>query len=451
MNVTYGAAEQLQQLGELEQRRDPAADRVIEGLTPKRRHELRTYAERKAFLPELMFEIAKDISLVEPAVRNFLDAGEALNPIIESNLPAIEQAQRFFDDNGVAVITTLFHASLPEAYLGRRGVQALDMTGELFSNWTRRVQETGQFLVNVLTPPPQLGPDRPSSLSSARFGARAVRRVRLTHAAIRWMLDGTQSHELTPIMLRNVQGSLTAWRSRLHEQGIGDGSAPLNQEDLLATLGTFTTVMFRGLERLAVPFTEADREAFYFLWSVVGWHLGIGDVDALGAGDARPGTPFPGNRLLPLDVETMDATYDHLAKKLQKSSDQGRRMGKALIQELSAPLPRPVQGAPAFVARYLIGDRLADDLAIEEGGYTEILLTKSGILDRFVRRARSGSLGRMAMSGLAQLVTRYAVRAFVTQARWSERGLTIDPGVAARWGIQLPPHPPPPPRLAVRR
>ena len=42
-------------------------------------------------------------------------------------------AQGFFEEHGVAVITALFLASLPQAYLGRRGVQTLDMTGELVS------------------------------------------------------------------------------------------------------------------------------------------------------------------------------------------------------------------------------------------------------------------------------------------------------------------------------
>ena len=40
----------------------------------------------------------------------------------------------------------------------------------------------------------------------------------------------------------------------------GKVSAPLNQEDLLATLGTFTTVVFSALQKLAVPYDEQDRK-----------------------------------------------------------------------------------------------------------------------------------------------------------------------------------------------
>ena len=80
-------------------------------------------------------------------------------------------------------------------------MQVLDATGELFNNWTRRIQETGQFLVNVMSPTPDLWREDKSSLSSGEFGARVARRVRLTHAAIRWMLDapGDDQPPLAPL------------------------------------------------------------------------------------------------------------------------------------------------------------------------------------------------------------------------------------------------------------
>ena len=121
-------------------------------------------------------------------------------------------------------------------------------------------------------------------------------------------------------------------------------------------------------------------------------------------------------------------------------------MTKALLQELAFPLPRRVQGAPAFIARYLIGDEKADDLAIEQGGYAELVLSTSGALERIARRASRRSVGRIAMKLMSQAVTRYALRTFVAQSRFSERGLRIDPRIASKWGIQLVPEPQPPVR-----
>ena len=65
-------------------------------------------------LPEVMLEIAKG---VDNRIKKFLDDGGELDDVIEDNLELIKRAQNYFDDHGVAVITALFHASLPEAYL----------------------------------------------------------------------------------------------------------------------------------------------------------------------------------------------------------------------------------------------------------------------------------------------------------------------------------------------
>ena len=152
--------------------------------------------DRGKLLPLILAVMARDIDDPQmPAeVHDFLCAGNPeIDALISEQLDRIKRAQNFFDDNGVMIITALFHASLPEAYLGRRGVQVLDATGELFNNWTRRIQETGQFLVNVMSPTPDLWREGRSSLSSGEFGARVARRVRLTHAAIRWMLDAPET------------------------------------------------------------------------------------------------------------------------------------------------------------------------------------------------------------------------------------------------------------------
>jgi hypothetical protein len=406
--------------------------------------------ERRTLLPHVLAEIARDIKdeALDGKLREFLCAGGEIDETIRTNLDHIKRAQNFFDSNGVTIITTLFHASLPEAYLGRRGVQVLDATGELFLNWTRRVQETGQFLVNVMSPTPDLWRDEKTSLTSGEFGARAARRVRLTHAAIRWMLDAPVDVDYPSIPLVNVP-DLTEWKARLINAGLEDstGDRPLNQQDLVATLGTFTTVVLKALERLGVPYDEEDRAAIHFLWNVVGWHLGIGDRATLAEGPLEPRTgAWEGNALLPMAADEMDRTYRHLAQQLQGPSDAGRRMAKALMQELAFPLPRPLQGAPSFIARYLIGPDHANMLEIEEGGFVELFIGKSRLLEYWTTRARAGPVGRFSVGLLSRSVTSYAIRAFITQARWSERGLTIDPRIAAKWGIQIPPEPRTPPR-----
>jgi hypothetical protein len=218
------------------------------------------------------------------------------------------------------------------------------------------------------------------------------------------------------------------------------GTRPLNQEDLLATLGTFTTVTFDALRKLAVSVSEHDKKAYYHLWNVVGWHLGIGDSKALRKLTRdRAITSWPDNNLLPLDVEEMDALYRRLGERLQGGTDEGRRLAKTLVQELSHPLPRPLDRAPAFFVRYFIGDAHADELEIEKGGYAELLTCRTGALERSARRAPYGRLARLTFPPVSQALTRYALRAFVSQARGRDAGITIEPATAARWGIQTGP------------
>ncbi len=45
----------------------------------------------------------------------------------------------------------------------------------------------------------------------------------------------------------------------------------------------------------------------------------------------------------------------------------------------------------------------------------------------------------MLMSLAGTTLTRYALREFVARSRGSERGLRLDPAIAARWGVQVGP------------
>jgi hypothetical protein len=302
----------------------------------------------------------------------------------------------------------------------------------------------------VLTPAPWLDPSV-TSLSPGQAGARAVRRVRLTHAAVRWLLKGREDVDY-PLMKFDGLDDDSVWACRLvdvggeEEEGAADNRShvvniePLNQQDLLATLGTFTSVTFDALAKLGVTFDDDDREAYHHLWDVVGWHLGIGDAATVTDPSPEQASElFPDNKVLPLSVQEMDALYEWLSKELQGPTSQGCRLAKTLVQELSLPLPRPLEGAPAVVVRYLIGDDKADKLQVERGGFTELLTVRTGRLEELIRRSPRVPGGPMLMSMAGATLTRYALREFVARSRGSERGLRLDPTIAARWGIQIGP------------
>ena len=389
------------------------------------------WKERRAAYPELMSAIELDEGGVVSA---FLDAGEEIDDSIEEEL--VHRAQEFFEENGVAIVTTLFHASLPEAYLARRGVQVLDLTGELVSNWTQRIRETGQFLVSVLSSEGEPDTIGTTTLHHGQFAARVARRTRLRHAAVRWLLDAPYRPELPLLALEGLEAP-APWQVRMAQIGeVRVPSAPLNQEDLLGTLSTFTTVTFMALEKLAVSFDDDDRRAFHHLWNIIGWHLGIGDAESVGDIPVGSRPTWPHNRVLPLEFDEMDDLAHRLAARLQGPSDAGARLAKTLVQELAYPLPNRAHGAPDFLVRYMVGDAQADALQLGAGGYAQLLVRQSGALEAVARHARATRLARLAIPKVSEAITRYALRVFVSQSRGTASGFSIEPRIANRWGVQ---------------
>ena len=51
---------------------------------------------------------------------------------------------------------------------------------------------------------------------------------------------------------------------------------PINQEDLLGVLGTFTIAVIDGVEKLGVGWDRDSQQAYIELWDRVGALLGIG-------------------------------------------------------------------------------------------------------------------------------------------------------------------------------
>ncbi len=84
-----------------------------------------------------------------------------------------------------------------------------------------------------------------------------------------------------------AQGIAAAWCRRVQTTLRG---VPINQEDLLGTLGTFTVTTFEVMEKLGVPWNDEAELAYLMLWDRVGELLGIGTEavwDQLAQGGSR--------------------------------------------------------------------------------------------------------------------------------------------------------------------
>ena len=174
-----------------------------------------------------------------------------------SQLPAwadttlIKKGQKLFELYGPEVFMLLNVSSLPMCYCCGNGAQVLYDTGRLMAPngntdpLARRLMETAQMIVNILSP---------GGLDANGRGITTLQKVRLIHASIRYFLK----HQQTP------------WdNAKLGE--------PINQEDLAGTLMSFGPVILTGLKNLGVKFSDEDATAYMHCWNVA-WHmLGINE------------------------------------------------------------------------------------------------------------------------------------------------------------------------------
>ena len=166
----------------------------------------------------------------------FFEATQSLPSFADED--AIAEAHRFFLDHGAKCLFLLYYKSLPLLYCISKGAPVLVRTSRLTNEdqslriFARRIAETGQFLIDVMTP---------GELTIRGRGIQSIQKVRLIHAAIRQFLIAE------------------GW----DEQGLG---LPINQEDMAMTLMTFSVAVLDGLEQFGIHEPPALQEAYFQTW-----------------------------------------------------------------------------------------------------------------------------------------------------------------------------------------
>lgn len=244
----------------------------------------------------------------------------------------IARGQRLFETWGVQISLCLFCASLPASYAAAKGVKVLEMTARLDTEPRRRIMETGQFVMDVLSV---------GGLDDDGKGRRAIQKVRLMHAAVRHLIRARD--EIRPGLWNPQWGR------------------PINQEDLAGTQMTFSWLVLRSLPRLGVPLSREDVDAYLHLWNVVGYLLGIAE-------DMRV-----------RDFDDASALAGAIRRRQFAASPEGRAMTSALLTLLDEMTPGYLfdDTLPPLI-RLLIGDDVADIIGVP----------RSDMVDDFARLAR---------------------------------------------------------------
>lgn len=164
----------------------------------------------------------------------------------------IELAQSVFATYCPEISLLLNFKSLPLCYACKNGAKVLAATSRLSesgkdtSRLMRRLLETAQMVINVMSP---------GGLSPEGKGIVTVKKVRLYHAAIRFFI-------------LNKKYNPNGW-------DIEEYGHPINQEEMAGTLMSFSALVLDGLEQMGVELTTDEKDAYMHCWNIVGHFIGL--------------------------------------------------------------------------------------------------------------------------------------------------------------------------------
>jgi hypothetical protein len=365
---------------------------------------------------------------VEPAEAP-RDEDEAFSRLI--NPEKVRRAQSFFETFGLQIGAALLHRSLPESYAAGRGVQVLYLTGELVSSPERRIRQTMQFILDVMTPDPNISqkdPSKTTTLHPGQRGAEAARRMRLFHQAVRHFIADS-----------GRWGDREKYFEGLQPDGPPLGR-PLNQEDLLGTLLEFSVGVFESLDRLGVPYTADDKIAWLHVWDVISRYMGIGTASAFRSLGSTTTIAPEMKPFLPLDAVHSHEVLAVIKRRNLVETFEGKVLVNVLLSVLQHPLSRGLKPLPASLMRYLLGSDTSDMLGITRGGWFQEWLLSAETLPRLAKAVTSGRTGgpvRAATGELSSFMTYQLLQSYIDDAE-AKRPFSVEPMLQRSRGLNRP-------------
>lgn len=301
------------QLDQLRQIGDPLADEAVAAIIADKGPE-----EARHLFDRLIRNIELPKDELPASLQPFWQATNALPDW--ADWERIELANDFFLDHGPRFLVFLYYKSLPILYSCAKGAEVLTRTGRLAHGseqpevFSRRIAETGQFLINVMAP---------EALKPGGIGIQAIQKVRLIHAAI-----------------RRFVGNSPGWNRE--EQGV-----PINQEDMAVTLMTFSIALTDGLKQFRIEEEREKIEAYIHCWSAIGRNMGIQ------------------GELLPSDSARARLLMTTILRRQSRASEAGKKLTQALIDFSKDKLPAEIRQLPHWMILHLAGKDIAAKLGVQ--------------------------------------------------------------------------------------
>lgn len=288
-------------------RGDPPADRVIEALMAGHQAD-----EARALLRTLVENDQPPPTGLPPEVTSYLQASANFDATAGETLV---KGEDLFAEHGAVMLLCLGCYALPASYGAAKGVVVLHRTAYLERRPAKRLFETTQMVIDVMTP---------GGLGPGGRGVRTVQKVRLMHAMVRYFLQNDPTRP---------------WPAEL--------GLPINQEDLAGTLTAFVWGTLDGLARLGVTPAADAQEDYLAAWRCVGRLMGI----------------VP--ELLPKNMAEATALRLRIEERQVAPSAEGRELTQALLEMMQQNSDfAPLKHVPAVLMRHFLPERVADFLGV---------------------------------------------------------------------------------------
>jgi len=231
----------------------------------------------------------------------------------QSNPDKILAGQYFFQRHADMILPILGFYSLPYCYAGANGVRVLYASKKIKEEPQKRLLETAQFVFDVC---------QPGAFLPEGSGYVSIVKVRLMHAAARYY----SSRQITD-------------------------EVPVNQEDMLGTLLSFSLLVIRGLKKSGCSIRPNDAENYMYLWNEIGGLMGVR------------------KELIPTSTREASVIERSIRKKEFAPSKEGKELTDILISSMKQQPDFPGMLNPADLMYYFLEEDLSQILGIKPSAF----------------------------------------------------------------------------------
>lgn len=173
-------------------------------------------------------------------------------------LQYLEKGAQFFEKHGPWITFALGVRSLLKQYAHTKAIEVLRLTTLLVQHVNRRIMETMQFVLDVM----EVGWDMKDEhghdkLNLDHPGILSIKKLRLVHAMVRYRI----LHRMYDTSLGEYDDSILGH--------------PINQEDMVFAVHTFSLEVIEGLREMRIAVSEEEAENYFHCWRIIGRALGV--------------------------------------------------------------------------------------------------------------------------------------------------------------------------------